>query len=201
MGSTAAILGGVVQATEQDGPAGHDSAHALPRAESKRVEQDLCDNCSNVPNTNQADADMDGFGDACDNCPDVPNAGQQDADGDGDGDACDVCPTIPNPNQDPDPCYQTVLDAKIDIHSPAGKGSGLVTWRTTTESNLVGFNVVRYVKGQRIRLNAAVIACSACSDGRSGSYSFIVPKHKSGLNLFVEMVRASGFVVSIPVSR
>jgi hypothetical protein len=154
-----------------------------------------------VPNTNQADTDMDGFGDACDNCPDVPNTGQQDADGDGAGDACDVCPTIPNPNHDPDPCYPTVLDAKIDIHSPAGKGSGLVTWRTTTEIDLSGFNVVRYAKGQRIQLNAATIGCSACSDGRSGSYSFIVPKHKSGQDLFVEMVHVSGFVESTPVSR
>ena len=162
---------------------------------------DLCDNCPNVANTNQVDTDLDTFGDVCDNCPDISNAGQLDADGDGDGDVCDVCPTIPNPDQNPDPCYQAVLDANIDIHSPAGRGSGLVTWRTSTEIDLVGFNVVRYVKGQRIQLNHATIACSACSDGRSGSYSFIVPKHKSGQNLFVEMVRVGGLVESIPVSR
>ncbi|HYV17449.1 MAG TPA: hypothetical protein VFC25_00285 [Verrucomicrobiae bacterium] len=57
------------------------------------------------------------------------------------------------------------------------------------------------VKGLRIQLNPATIGCSACSDGRSGSYSFIVPKHKSGQNLFVEMVRVNGLVESIPVSR
>jgi hypothetical protein len=162
---------------------------------------DLCDNCPDVANMNQADADLDRFGDACDNCPTNPNAGQMDSDGDGDGDVCDVCPTIPNPDQNPDDCVQQVVNAKIDFHSPAGRGSGLVTWQTTKEIDLVGFNVVRDVKGQRVQLNAALIACSACGDGRSGSYSFIVPKHKSGQSLFVEMVRVSGVVESTAVSR
>lgn len=61
------------------------------------------DNCPEVPNPLQRDADEDGEGDACtddddgdgtkdffDNCPRVPNAAQGDEDGDGFGDACDV---------------------------------------------------------------------------------------------------------------
>ena len=54
-------------------------------------EDDACgtdDNCPEVPNPDQADADGDGLGDACDNCPSVPNADQADADGDGRGDVC-----------------------------------------------------------------------------------------------------------------
>lgn len=160
----------------------------------------VCDNCPGAANTNQADGDGDGFGNVCDNCATVPNSGQEDNDGDLVGNSCDNCPTIPNPGQDPGACVQQVVNATISQHSPAGKGSGLVTWQTTTETTVLGFNVVRFQKGQRIQLNAAVIACQACGDGRSGSYSFIVPKHKSGQSFFIEMLTQGG-VESFAVSR
>lgn len=51
---------------------------------------DTSDNCSIVPNADQADGDADGVGDACDNCPDLANADQSDANGDDVGDACDT---------------------------------------------------------------------------------------------------------------
>lgn len=68
---------------------------------------DSTDNCPNDANTNQADSDGDGIGDACDvvaptdsdgdgrpdnsdNCPFVSNPSQSDSDGDGIGDACDT---------------------------------------------------------------------------------------------------------------
>ncbi len=83
------------------------------------------DNCPDVMNPDQANADGDAQGDACDddddndgvpdstdNCPLVPNLKQTDTDGDGIGDACDPdadndgilndkdnCPLVANPKQ------------------------------------------------------------------------------------------------------
>ncbi len=87
------------------------------------VISDLCDNCLDTPNNDQADIDFDVIGDACDPCVDsdfdgigdsgfvsfgcptgdncrfVANADQLDTDDDAIGDACDNCPNDFNPNQ------------------------------------------------------------------------------------------------------
>jgi hypothetical protein len=63
---------------------------------------DQRDNCVHIANTDQADINANGRGDACDdfdrdgvinakdNCPNEPNAAQADSNGDGIGDACDA---------------------------------------------------------------------------------------------------------------
>ena len=82
---------------------------------------DIRDNCPDVPNHDQADADGDGLGDACDpdmdgdgvpngtdNCPRTGNPTQGDSDGDGLGNACDRAP-LPAALRSPLPTPPPVL--------------------------------------------------------------------------------------------
>lgn len=79
---------------------------------------DALDNCPNVQNPDQADADGDGIGDACpvyadfdgdgvpdkdDNCPNIATSNFADSDGDGIGDACDKSPDGIEPEPEPVP--------------------------------------------------------------------------------------------------
>ena len=72
---------------------------------------DLCDNCPDIYNSDQADTDHDGLGDACDNCPTDSYPDQSDYDEDGVGDICDNCAMNPNPLQE-------------DTYPPGGNGLG-----------------------------------------------------------------------------
>jgi hypothetical protein len=156
---------------------------------------DSCDNCPQTPNRDQEDLDSDGVGTVCDNCPADPNLDQRDADFDRVGDVCDNCPLFPNPNQDPQDCHCDPSAPTINFSSPLGRGSGLVSWTTCPELDLVGFNIVTIdQQGNRTQLNPVLIPCEECVTGVPHAYSFIIPKHKSGRNIFLEIVRLSGVV-------
>ena len=152
---------------------------------------DDVDNCPFTPNPDQANSDFDPFGDACDNCPAFSNPDQADCDGDGVGDVCDNC----DPNIDPNICRcqpQTAGDISISFKSDLGHGSGTLRWNTNYEYDLVGFNVLVFTsKGDRIRLNDALIPCLECVTGVGASYVYVIPKHKSGRYVFIEMFRQS----------
>ena len=112
-----------------------------------------------------------------------------DADRDGIADRGDNCPTIPNPDQDPEACHQSVEDVAISVNRPSGRGAGTVSWNTTHEVTLEGFNVVTFdERGERVQINDGLIPCESCSTGQGGSYSFFLPKHRGGRNVFVETV-------------
>ncbi len=75
---------------------------------------DFIDNCPDIANENQGDADSDLSGDACDNCPNIYNLFQEDGDEDGIGDVCDYCPDDPDPNCSADDCVDLGGDEDED---------------------------------------------------------------------------------------
>ena len=119
-----------------------------------------------------------------------------DTDNDGVANLCDNCPTIPNRDQDPGACDQRVVDPTLSfITGPAGAGAASVTWSTTHEVDVQGFNLVMIdQQGRRIQQNDTLIPCQECVTGSEAAYTSVIPKHKSGRSIFIELVRRSGVV-------
>ena len=137
---------------------------------------DTIDNCPSLYNPDQADGDLDAVGDLCDNCPAAYNPAQVDRNNDGTGDVCD-------------PALPFVTGLTVSSSTPFGKGSGTLRWSTNWEINLLGFNAVVYdQRGQRTQINPVLIPCVECATELGASYTFLIPKLKSGRNIFLEAV-------------
>jgi Tol biopolymer transport system component len=82
----------------------------------------------------EPDTDLDGVLDIADNCPDIPNAGQENADADAWGNACDNCPTTSTPWEVPpgdgDCDYFTDAD-EATIGTNAADACGFTTGGST----------------------------------------------------------------------
>ena len=94
-----------------------DNCPSDPNADQANNDVDLwgnaCDNCEAEENADQANGDEDSWGNACDNCEFESNEDQADADGDGLGDVCDPCPDDPL-----NECPPTLISA--DVLDPTG---------------------------------------------------------------------------------
>jgi len=103
---------------------------------------------------------------------------------------------LPNSDQNPCVCAECIpFDITITFTSSFGKGSGLVSWRTSIEHDLLGFNVVVLDnQGQRVQQNFVLIPCVECITDQGSVYAFVIPKHKSGRGIFVEQVHQDGRV-------
>ena len=100
------------------------------------------------------------------------------------------------------PPVTTVSDILMSFTSAAGKGSGVLRWTTDMEFDLIGFNVIeRDARIARVQLNTVIIPCEECITGAGHTYSFVVPKHKSGRSVFVETVHADGRIDTFGPSR
>jgi uncharacterized protein (TIGR03790 family) len=113
---------------------------------------DDVDNCLDLPNPGQEDADADDCGDDCDPLPDDPavDCSAPDTDGDGVVDVLDNCPDDPNPAQEDadgngigDACEGCAVTASIpDVRVARGAADDvLLTWGALTDPCLASYVV------------------------------------------------------------
>ncbi len=89
-------------------------------------------------------------------------------------------------------CPPDVTDVTI-ANLPARQGAGLVTWNSTSEQDILEFNLVNLRQGGNpIQLNPVPIPCQVCVTGLGAHYEFLIAKHKSGKDVFVEAVHLDG---------
>lgn len=151
---------------------------------------DAIDNCPSLYNPDQADGDLDAVGDLCDNCQAAYNPAQVDRNNDGTGDVCD-------------PALPFVTGLTVSSHTQFGKGSGALRWSTNWEINLLGFNAVVYdQQGRRTQINPVLVLCVECVTELGASYTILIPKLKSGRNIFLEAVSRDAPILTIgPATR
>jgi hypothetical protein len=101
-------------------------------------------------------------------------------------------PCLPSPSDEPGRCAEDVTDARLTFGVPAGRGAGLVTWRTTHEYDVTGFNLVEIDNsGHLLRLNDTPIPCAECSGGGAAGYSFPVPRSSGHRDVYIQRLSRS----------
>lgn len=86
----------------------------------------------------------------------------------------------------------------IDLGGVEVRDGALLWWATECETDVQAFNVVRLLfrdaTFDRIQLNAGSIPCQGCDDGLGYAYTYLLPRHRSVHNLFIEAVFTDGRV-------
>ena len=127
------------------------------------------------------DEDLDGIPDGCDDCPDVANPTQADADGDGVGDACDPAPASPTETIALFEGFGDTADGVAVTGTWVAQNDTLVEAQTTdaafvlpgTWNNPTVSIVVRSIIGSQAALpGAAGVAIAADADAQGGTVCF-----------------------------
>jgi thrombospondin type 3 repeat protein len=161
---------------------------------------DATDNCPSTANTDQADADADGQGDACDptpngpdtdndgvpdatdNCPSTANTDQADADADGQGDACDPDSPGPiDPYANPTSTSQTFTQG----WTPEANSVHLnprITCSTdpTPENTGIAQGGVNVFNENVVLINPQIKGCSVGILVRAGGFKLLADQNKVG---------------------
>jgi len=96
-------------------------------------------------------------------------------------------PCLPAPSDEPGHCAENITDAQVVSGNAIGRGVSLVTWRTTHEYDLTGFNLVEIDhSGHLFRLNEAPIPCIECSGGGGASYTYPVPRSGGRRDIYLQ---------------
>ncbi|MFO0674976.1 MAG: thrombospondin type 3 repeat-containing protein [Polyangiaceae bacterium] len=117
---------------------------------------DVCDRCPTeggdaCATLSADDIDGDGIPNGTDNCPEIANAAQEDADGDEKGDACDACPT---PNFGAERCLATLpIEVVRDPSAPGHPTPGKARVRVT-DVYVTGISSVGTGRGFTIQANS-----------------------------------------------
>jgi hypothetical protein len=146
---------------------------------------DRVDNCPDIANADQADADEDGIGDVCDdyhdpdtdgdgvrdsadNCPNIANADQKDVDGDGIGNVCDDPTFYVMKQKEYSRCLYTDGDAVQSTTSCDGDNAEQQWVMTSTGDGFWVFESVAH-EGKCMASNGSVWPSVVAYDCNSGS--------------------------------
>lgn len=168
---------------------------------------DPYDNCPEVPNPSQANADFDAQGDACDSsttlldsdhdgvpdtgdsCPQVANPAQEDGDGDGLGDACDPV-TDPDDAAAADADADGVIDSRDDCPTVANPtqldadGDGLGDACDPTPKGPPAFWALKMKVGRCLLDDAGALRSTGPCDPSQGNQQWEVLDAGAGQSAF-----------------
>jgi hypothetical protein len=85
-----------------------------------------------------------------------------------------------------------VTSALVSLTAPPRR-KAVVTWNTTHEDALLGFNIVSVNDGgHERRLNATLIACLECTTGAGAAYRYEMSSPKPDHDLYIEILFIDG---------